>query len=161
MVTMSIENRFTVRGHSRVTDQSGNPLYDVKGTFSLWRKKRIRDLDGNVLYTVRNKMLKLPLTMHSAYIYDAEGNKIGRLKQKLRLKGQFDLIDSKEDYCITCGTIMNPAIDIFRNGIKIADGIRQVKIIGICDAFTVTCSEEDAPFVLTLIIAMDNIIDRH
>lgn len=159
MVTMLIKNKFfSLRGHSTVTDVNGNPLFEVKGTLTLWKRKKIKDLDGNVLYTVRNKMIKF--FMNSAFVFDAQGKKVARLKQKFRLtRSEYYLIGYKDELSIE-GNFFQREINVIRNGEVIASGSR--KLLTLVDSFTVTVNnDEDAPFVLALFIAMDNINDKN
>lgn len=158
MVTMLIKNKFfSIRGHSTVTDVNGNPLFEVRGTFTLWKRKKIKDLDGNVLYTVRNKMIKF--FMNSAFVFDAEGKKIARLKQKFHLtRSEYVLLGYKDELSIE-GNFFQREINVIRNGEVIASGSR--KLLSLVDSFAVTVpNDADAAFVLALFIAMDNINDK-
>lgn len=159
MVTMLIKNKFfSIRGHSTVTDVNGNPLFEVRGTFTLWKRKKIKDLDGNVLYTVRNKMIRF--FMNSAYVFDAKGKKIARLKQKFHIgRSEYVLLGYQDELSIE-GNLFQREINVIRNGEIIATGSR--KLLTLVDSFAVSVAhDEDAPFVLALFIAMDNINDKN
>ena len=160
MRTLLIKNKFwSLRGNSVVNDISGAPAFEVKGTFSLWRKKKIYDTEGNLLYIVRNKMIRF--FMNSCYIYDGNKTKIARLKQKFHLlKGEFVLLGYKDEYAIdgTLGLLSERNMTITRNGEVIGEAGRK----GATDSFYLTAyHDEDAAFLVALIVAIDNIIDKN
>ena len=168
MRTLLSKNKFwSLRGHSTVNDISGAPAFEVKGTFSLWRKKKIYDMEGNLLYIVRNKMIRF--FMNSCYIYDGNKTKIARLKQKFHLlKGEFVLLGYKDEYAIdgTLGLLSERNMTITRNGEVIGEAGRKFTsagdVLGATDSFYLTAyHDEDAAFLVALIVAIDNIIDKN
>ena len=150
---------FSVRGHSTVKDENDVDRYVVKGKFfSLGKKKRIYDMDGNLLYTVKNKLIRW--FMNSCYIYDAEGNKIARIKQKFKLfKKEFKLTGYAEEIEIK-GDFIQKVLEIYKNGEKIGEASK--KFWAWTDRFALVCyNDADAPFLVALIIAIDNINDKN
>lgn len=160
MITLVIKNKmFSIRGNSTVKDENEVDRYVVKGSVvSLRKKKRIYDMEGNLLYTVKNKLIKW--FMNSCYIYDSEGNKVARIKQKFKLfkkeftlKGYADEIEIKGDFIQHC-------LDIYKNGEKIGEAGK--KFFALVDSFRLDCyKDEDAPLLVALVIAIDNINDKN
>lgn len=160
MITLVIKNKmFSIRGNSTVKDENEVDRYVVKGSVvSLRKKKRIYDMEGNLLYTVKNKLIKW--FMNSCYIYDSEGKKVARIKQKFKLfkkeftlKGYADEIEIKGDFVQHC-------LDIYKNGEKIGEAGK--KFFALVDSFRLDCyKDEDAPLLVALVIAIDNINDKN
>ncbi len=148
---------FSIGGGSSVLNENKEPVYNVKGKWlSFTRKKRICDLDGNVLYTVRNKWFNW--FVHSAYIYDANKNKIAKVKDKwFNVKREY-IIEGYESEISIQGNFFSLTSEIIRNNEVIGTIRRQITFIQ--DAFEVEASEEDMPFVIALVIAIDNITDK-
>lgn len=154
-----IKNKFvSMGGSSKVTDEAGNTVYIVKGKiFSIRKKKKICDASGKVLYRVRNKYWNF--LMHSAFVCDASGEKICKVKQKFSLKANFIIEGYKDEISIE-GNILGFNFTIYRNGQAI--GSIQRPIISITDTFLLESYDDaDAPFLVSFIIAIDNILDRH
>lgn len=160
MITLQIKNKmFSVRGNSTVKDENDVDRFVVKGKlFSLGKKKRIYDMDGNLLYTVKNKIIRW--FMNSCYIYDAEGNKIARIKQKFKLfKKEFKLTGYADEIEIK-GDFIQKVLEIYKNGEKIGEAGK--KFFSLVDRFRLECyKDEDAPLLVALIVAIDNINDKN
>lgn len=147
----------SIGGSSKVLDENKEPVYKVKGKiFSITRKKRICDLDGNVLYRVRNKYWHFFLK--SAFIYDADGEKIVTVKRKLRLKNDYSVQGTQDEIKID-GTIFGWNFKVIKNGEIIGTIKRNFTVF--VDAFELDVDNpDDAPFMIALVIAIDNITDR-
>lgn len=158
-MNLIIKNKlFSLRGHSEVKDEAGNPQFFVRGKFfSVTNKKKIEDADGNVLFTVRNKIFNL--FWPACFVLDKNGNKICKVKRRVRIfSNRFDVIGYSHNITIE-GDI------IARNFSIIADGeeIGRIKqnFLVLTDTFVLQCyNDANAPFLVALIIAIDNIIDR-
>ena len=144
-------------GGSTVLDENKNEIYKVKGkVFSPTRKKRVCDMQGNVLYTVRNKWFNW--FVHSAYVYDANKNKIARVKDKFfNIKPEF-FVTGYQDEIKVEGSFLSFTSSIIRNGEVIGTIRRQA--FTILDSFELEAKEEDIPFLIALVIAIDNIVDK-
>ena len=147
----------SIGGSSKVLNENNEPAYKVKGKiFSITRKKRICDLDGNVLYRVRNKYWHFFLK--SAFIYDADGEKIVTVKRKLRLKSDYSVQGTQDEIKID-GTIFGWNFKVIKNGEIIGTIKRNFTVF--VDAFEIDVDNpDDAPFMIALVIAIDNITDR-
>ncbi len=160
MITLVIKNKmFSITGKSTVQDENGADKFIVKGAvFSLRRKKQVYDLDGNLLYTIKNKLIRF-LT-NSCYIYDADGNKVARIKQKFKIfKKEFILLGYADEIEIK-GDFIQHCLEIFKNGEKIGEVGK--KFVSLVDSFTlVSYNDEDAPLLVALVIAIDNINDKN
>lgn len=146
----------SLRGSSTVVDEDKNPVYKVKGKlFSITHKKRICTLNNKVLYSVRNKFFNW--WSHSAFIYDENKEKIARVKKKVDLKGTFFVEGYKDEIKIE-GNFLKLTSTIYRNGEQIGTIKREIKWF--VDSFVLDANEEDMPFLIALVIAIDNIYDK-
>lgn len=144
-------------GSSVVTNEDNEEIFKVKGkVFSPTKKKFIYDMSGNLLYIVRNKWWRV--FVHKAYIMDANKERVATVKDSWRsLKGTYYVEDYADEISIE-GKLFNFQSQIKRNGEVMADVTSQ--ILRLEDNFTVFVDEKDVPFVVALIIALDNISDR-
>lgn len=112
-------------------------------------------MNKNLLYVVRNKWFNWFL--HRAFIFDGHKNKICTLKNQIRVKGKKFIVENSEDEISIDGNFMNWNLEVMKNGERIATIKREFDVF---DRFRVEASEEDMPFVVALVIAMDNINDK-
>lgn len=153
-----IKNKFwSIGGGSSVVDENKQPVFQVKGRpFSITRVKYVCDKDGKRLYKVRNKWINW--FIHKAYIYDANKTKIATVKDKWFNVNQDYFIMGYKDEIKVEGQFFGYSCQILRNGEVIGKIIRQITIIN--DAFELEANEEDIPFLIALVIAIDNITDK-
>lgn len=152
-----IRNKFiSLRGSSTVKDEAGRDVFIVKGKLiTVTRKKRIYDTNKNLLYTVRNKWFNI--ITHNAFIYDGSGTKIARVKRKFGFRNQF-VVSGYDSEISVEGDFLSWTLDIFRDGAPIGTIRRQFDFT---DSFVLeTDTEDDAAFMVALVIAIDNIIDN-
>lgn len=153
-----IKNKFmSLGGSSSVVDENKQPLFKVKGkVFSITRKKYIKTLDNKTLYMVKNKFINW--FKHTAYIYDGNKTKIAKVVSKwLNLKNEY-IIEGYKDEIKIVGGFFSPKCEIVRNDVVIGTIRRQLTFM--MDAFELEGKEEDIPFLIALVIAIDNIVDR-
>ena len=153
-----IKNKLvSLGGSSEVLDENQQPIYVVKGkVFSITRKKRICDLEGNVLFTVRNKWFNW--FVHKAYIYDADKNKIAKVKDKpFNFKNDY-IVEGYQDEIKIDGSFFSLSCNIVKNGEVIGVIRRQFTLIR--DSFELDADEKEIPFLIALVIAIDNIHDN-
>lgn len=153
-----IKNKLvSVGGSSTVTDENGNKAYNVKGkVFSVTKKKYVKDLNGKTLFMVRNKFWKF--FVHKALIYDGEGHQLARVIRKISLKANFTVEGTEKPLRVE-GNFIGLDLDIILGEEKIGH-IRR-KFVALTDEFHVDVyHDEDAPFLIALVIAIDNICDR-
>lgn len=152
-----IKNKvISLAGSSTVKDEAGNDVFVVKGTlFSISHKKRIKDTEGNLLYKVRNKLMNF--ITHSAYIYDADGTKVARVKRKFGFRNVY-VVEGYQDEITVEGDFLSWTLEVYRNGAMVGTIERY---IAWNDAFVLeTDTEDDAAFMVALVIAIDNISDE-
>lgn len=153
-----IKNKFwSIGGGSKVLDENKQPVFQVKGRpFSITRVKYVCDKDGKRLYKVRNKWINW--FIHKAYIYDANKTKIATVKDKwFNVKQEYFIMGYKDEIKVE-GKFFGLSCQILRNGEVIGRITRQITIIN--DAFELEANEEDIPFLIALVIAIDNITDK-
>lgn len=138
-------------------NENQEPFYKVKGkAFSITKKKYICDLEGNRLFTVRNKWFNF--FVHKTYIYDKDKKKIATVKDKfLNFKNKYFILGYKDEIKIE-GKFFGLTSQILRNGEVMGAIRRQVAIVN--DAFELEAKEGDIPFLIALVIALDNIVDK-
>lgn len=148
---------FSLGGSSVVVAADKTPLYNVKGkVFSPTRKKFVTDMNGNRLFIVRNKYFNW--FVHRAYIYDAQGNKIATVKDKFFNAHKEYIIEGLRDEIRTEGKFFSLSTTIYRNNVPIGRIDRQITLIA--DAFCLEANDCDIPFLIALVIAIDNIVDN-
>lgn len=151
-----IKNKISLRGSSTVKDEQQQDVFFVKGKLvSPTKKKFVCDMSGNVLYTVRNKWCNV--FAHSAYVYDKNKRKIARVKHPLFSVKKFLVQGCKDDISIN-GDFFSPHSQVTRNGEVIGTITRQFTVL--MDAFSLEADEQDMPFLIALVIAIDNIYDN-
>lgn len=152
-----IKNKFSLAGGSSVLDERQNPVFNVKGkVFSITRKKTLCDAEGNRLFVIRNKFVNW--FVHRAYIFDKDGNRVATVKDKwLNLNKEYFITGTKDEYKIE-GKFFSPTAYILRNGL--AAGIIRRQFAVVMDAFELEAAPEDIPFMIALVIALDNIVDK-
>lgn len=152
-----IKNKmFSLGGASKVLDEDKNPKFLVKGkVFSITKKKRICDLEGKVLYRVRNKYWHW--LYRYAFIDDAEGNRVAKLKLGVGFNRKFWVEGYKDEISVE-GDIFRWNFSIKKNGEEIGSLTRRLDLV---DSFTLDIdNEEDAAFLVATVIGIDNIYDK-
>lgn len=153
-----IKNRvFSLGQGSSVVDENKNALFNVKGrAISITRKKFLYDANGQLLYSIRNKWINF--FVHKAYIYDASGSKIATVKDKwFNVNQEYFVMGYKDEIKIQ-GKFFGLTSQILRNGNVIGTVRRQITFIA--DAFELEADERDIPFLIALVVALDNIHDK-
>ena len=153
-----VKNKFVSwGGSSKVEDEAGKALYNVKGkVFSWTKKKTLRDLNGNVIYRIRNKWPTFML--HSAYIYDSEGNKVCKVKQTFfNFQNMYKIQECADDIQVE-GYILS-GMQVTCNGEYI--GTIRKKFWALRDYFELDVPDgQDPTFLIALTIAIDNVEDK-
>lgn len=152
-----IKNKvWSLRGSSTVKDENEQDVFIVKGKWlSITRVKRIKDTSGNLLYKVRNKWINF--FSRSAYVSDGEGNRVAKVKRKFGFKNDI-IVEGYKDEISVQGEFFSWTLDIYRNGEPIGTIRRKFDLI---DSFVLeTSTEDDAAFMVALVIAIDNIFDN-
>ena len=154
-----IKNKFiSLGGSSYVLDENENKAYMIKGkVFSITKKKKIYDENKKLIYKIRNKFFHL--FFHSVFVMDAKGNKIALLRQKLSLKTKL-IVEGYQDEIKIEGEFFKREFSILRNGEVI--GTVTKKFLTVRDSYSLNVKDPiDAPFLVALIIGIDNILDRN
>lgn len=152
-----IKNKFiSLGGSSTVKDEAGKDVFVVKGKIlTFTHKKLIYDTSRNLLYKVRNKWFNF--ITHNAYIYDGDGEKIARVKRKFGFRNQY-VIEGYGSEISVEGDFLSWTLDIFRDGVQVGTIRRKFDFT---DSFVLeTDTEDDAAFMVALVIAIDNITDN-
>ena len=140
MMKLYIKNDLvSIRGGSKVTDEAGAPVYEVKGKlFSPTHKKFIKDLNGKILYSVRNKWFNF--LVPSAYVYDENKEKILRLKKKFAVRNTFYAQGYHDEITID-GDFLSLTLTIYKNGAVV--GSLRKEFFKLADTFVLEANEED------------------
>lgn len=156
IMIVTIKNKFfSLRGSSSVKSNTGEDLFFVKGRlFSPTKVKWVCDRKGNKLYKVRNKWINF--IAHRVYIYDRNA-KIAKVKHPL-FGGKKFIIEGYKDEIVIQGEFFSPESSIIRDGKTIGIIRRNLSIVN--DTFSLEAEEEDMPFLIALVIAIDNIFDK-
>ncbi len=154
-----VRNKIVSLGDSSVVvDENKQKHYKVKGKiFSPTHKKYICDLEGNVLYRVRNKFWSL--FNRSALIYEGKrGRKVARVNKKVFTLNKEYIVLGVEDEIKLEGGFFSLKCDILKNGNVIGTVRREITLIA--DSFELEAEDENMPFLIALVVAIDNITDR-
>lgn len=153
-----VKNKFmSLGGSSSVLNEQKEPVLRVKGkVFSITHKKRIKDLNNNLLFVVRNKYWNF--TKHKAFIYDNNKNKIATVVSNwVNLNNEYTVEEYTDEIKIQ-GNFFSSQCEILKNGEVVGTIRRQMAMF--TDAFELEANEEDIPFLVALVIAIDNIVDK-
>lgn len=144
-------------GSSQVLDENKQPIYKIKGAVFSWtRKKKICDMQGTLLFKVRNKFINWFL--HKVYVYDATGKKIATVKDKFINPNKEFFVEGLGCEIRTEGKFLSLSTTIYKDDVAIGRINRQITLIA--DSFCLEADERDIPFLIALVIAIDNIYDK-
>lgn len=155
-----IKNKLmSITGGSFVKDEAGNEPYIIKGKFfSITRKKQILDKEGNLLYVVCNKLWNF--FDKRAYIYNADGEKVlTLLKKGFKIENKFHAEEYINGNLTIEGKLFRFGYEIIENEQNIAQ-IRQKLRLMANEFILATDNTDRLPFLIALVIAMDNIKDN-
>ena len=153
---VTIKNKFfSLGGSSSVKNEYGEDVFLVRGKFlSPTRVKWVCGNDKTKLYKVRNKFFNF--FSKNAYIY--EGNlKVAHVKHPAFSIKKF-IVKGYKDEIIIDGDFFSLQSTIMRNGKPVGTITREITLVN--DTFTLEADEEDMPFMIALVIAIDNIVDE-
>lgn len=152
-----IKNKFvSLGGSSTVKNENGDDVFFVKGKImSPTHVKHVCDASGKKLYKVRNKWFNY--FVYRAYVYDENKTKIARVKHPL-FSGKKFVIEGYKDEILIHGDFFSPHSTITRNGKEIGTITRQFDLL--VDSFCLEADESEMPFLIALVIAIDNILDK-
>ncbi|MCF6462229.1 LURP-one-related/scramblase family protein [Clostridium sp. Cult1] len=147
------EKIFTFADRFNIEDEHGYPQYEVVGKiFSLGNKLNIYDLNGRELIYIEQQLLRFLPEYH---IY-RDGSLIGKIKKEFTFfKPKFYIESSYGDLTID-GDVFHHDFNILKNGQPVA-WINK-KWISFSDTYSVDIlDEEDQPFILSIVIVLDQI----
>ena len=146
----------SVGNGSSIKDQHGKDFFRVNGKpFSKRKKKYLCDLSGKTLYRIQNKWFNF--LKHTAYIFDASGKKVATIVKKAFTIGEYLVSDADATYVIK-GKVLSRIMDVTRDDELFARVGREFDIFR--DSYFVEAEDENMPFALALVVAIDNIIDN-
>ncbi len=153
---ITIKNKFfSLGGSSSVKNEFGENVFYVKGRFfSPTHVKWVCDKEKNKLYKVRNKWFYF-LT-HSAYVYEGK-TKIAKVKHPFFSGNKF-VVEGYKDEILISGDYFSMLSTITKNGVPVGTINRQ--FVALTDTFTLEAEESNMPFMIALVIAIDNIVDK-
>ncbi len=147
-------NLFSITGSSSVKDENGEDVFYVKGRFlSPTHVKWVCDKDKNKLYKVRNKWFNF--IGQRAYVYQGK-TKVACVKHPPFSVKKFILEGYKDEVMIN-GDFFSLTSTITKNGNPI--GTIKRELISMTNTFTLEADEANIPFLIALVIAIDNICD--
>lgn len=151
-----IKNKFfSLGGSSSVKNENGEDVYFVKGkAFSPTHVKWVCDKNKKKLFKVRNKWFNF--FNHRVYIYEGK-QKIAQVKSMV-FNGKKYVIEGYKDEILIDGEFFSPKSFITRNGNVIGTINREFSVVN--DTFSLEGEEADMPFMIALVIAIDNILDK-
>ncbi len=153
---VKIKNKlFSLTGSSSVKDENDNDVFFVKGRFlSPTHVKWVCDKEGNRLFKVRNKWFNF--INQRAFVYEGK-TKIASVKHPF-LSGKKFMLEGYKDEILIDGDFFGTTSTITKNGKPVGTINRQ--FLSVTDTFTLEAEEADMPFMIALVIAIDNIVDK-
>lgn len=146
----------TLTGSSSVYDETNQEIYRIKGRLiSPTHVKWVCDQKGNRLYKVRNKFWHW--FSHSAYVYDAHGTKLAKVKHPFFSIKKFIVQGFKNEIMID-GDFFSFKSTIMKDGQPAGVITRNLTLV--TDVFDLEADEKEMPFMIALVIAIDNICDN-
>ena len=158
-----IQNKsISLGGSSKVKNEQGEDIYFVKGrAFSISHVKWVRDMQRNKLFKVRDSIGTFT-RKSKAFIYDESKTKIATIKRAFGSVSKFEIQSYDGDIRINFTT---PYIaSVIKNGREIGkidrtpQNLAKQFFFG-ADSFCVESDDADMPFLIALVIAMDNLTD--
>ncbi len=151
-----IKNKLlSVGGSSSVKDVNGADAFFVKGRiFSPTHVKWVCDKNKNKLFKVRNKWFNF--VNERAFVFEGK-TKVASVKHPF-MSGKKFVVEGYKDEIIIDGDFFSLRSDIIRNGALVGTIYREISLVS--DTFTLEADEADMPFMIALVIAIDNIVDK-
>lgn len=151
-----IKNKFfSLGGSSSVKNENGEDVFFVKGKIlSPTHVKWVCDKDKNKLFKVRNKWFNF--INERAYVYEGK-TKVAKVKHPF-LGGKKFVVEGYKDEILIDGDFFSLKSTIMRNGKPVGTINREFTVVN--DTFALEAEEADMPFMIALIIAIDNICDK-
>lgn len=155
-----IKNKsISLSGKSTVTNEQGEVVYKVKGNIfsNIFKvhKKVIKDANGKKLFVVRDKFWHAPF--HKSAVIFANGKKLAVVTTSHYIKNGFEVKGATQPIKVE-GTGWN--LDIILGEEKIGH-IEPPEHLTFNDSYVLeTFDDSDAPFLVAMVIAIDNIHDR-
>lgn len=161
MAKYYVKNKLaSIKGSSFVVDEKGNELYEVKGKLiSPSEKKFLCDPKGKTIYIIRNKVWHL--FCRSIYIYDANKNKVVKMKQRF-LKRGFNFPINK--YNLQVESEMFKGYHVSVNGVEVGLFRNEGTIMSafVRDSYELDVYDERyRELLIALVIGLDNMNDAH
>lgn len=168
-----VKNKFgSLTGASKVLNENKEHVYKVKGSFgsnafTKKYKKKIMTLDKKLLFTVCNKRIH-GLFKRAAIIYDANKHEVARVTQNGAFKCGYQIEGTDKKMEIVGHFISSEGASVMYGGKKIGKIIsgnykqkgNMTIIAGLMDSFKLTFEDEkDGPFLVAVVVAIDNITD--
>lgn len=156
---LKIKNKFfSLGGSSKVLNDKNEKYLLVRGRmFSITKKKFVKDLSKKTIFMVRNKFWSW--IQRKAFIYNENKALVATVIRDVNLTAGFTVLGAEEEIRVVSDQIGSFSLTILMGGKEI--GKIKRPILTMTDTYEVDFEdEEDAPFLVALIIAMDNIFDR-
>ena len=164
----TIKNKFfSLGGSSVVYDEKGEVAFKVKGSafsniITRFHKKIVKDKNGKKLFVVRNKFWHKPF-YKSALIFEKR-KKLATVTNSHLVKNGYDVVGATKPISVegtgwnlqiklgddVIGRISPPSFDSVKDVVK---NITDTYILEVFD-------EQDTPFLVAMMIAIDNIYDQ-
>lgn len=151
-----IKNKFfSLGGSSSVKNEKGEDVFFVKGrVLSPTHMKWVCNTEKQKLFKVRNKWFNF--FHEKAYVYEGK-TKIAKVKHPF-FSGKKFIVQGYKDEILIDGNFFGPLSTITRNGKVVGTINREFAIVN--DTFALEAEEDDMPLMISLVIAIDNILDK-
>lgn len=151
-----IKNKFfSLGGSSSVKNENGEDVFFVKGRFlSPTHVKWVCDKNKKKLFKVRNKWFNF--INERVYVYEGK-TKVAKVKHPM-FSGKKFVVEGYKDEILINGDFFGTQSTITKNGKSVGTINSEFAVVN--DTFALEAEEADMPFMIALVIAIDNIIDK-
>ena len=156
---LKVQNKFfSLGGSSKVLNDKNENYLLVKGKmFSITKKKYVKSLSKKTIFMVRNKFWTW--INKKALIYDSKRHLVATVIRDFRIKAGFTVTGAEQEIRVEADHIVAYSFTISMGGKEIGKINRPV--LALTDTYEIDFEdEEDAPFLVALVIAIDNMYDR-
>lgn len=155
-----IKNKLvSIGGSSTAKNENNEDVFYIKGKpvlFSPTRKKKIYDKNKKLLYIVRNKWWNF--VHRRAFIYNNKKEKIATIKREIFSNQTQFILEGYKDEISIDGNFFAWDLTIKKGNEVLGTIKRNFDLLR--DNFVLEADEENFAFLISIVIAIDNIFDK-
>lgn len=154
---LQITTKFSLfRLKADVKDERGEVIYKLRGRFlSPTHVLHVYDGDNKKRFKIRNKFFHAPFT-RTAIIYDENGDRLARIRQKFSMLSNYDVLDNACDLRLD-GNVIGWNFGVYKGAEYVGSITAKFSMFG---SYEISLTkDDDAEFILAVFAAVTNL--RH